>query len=589
MQSMRRSMRQLARGALALALLTTALWADAAQWVNVSGTTTVSNNVLQLTGGTVTAKAQVTNIAVTPGQQYTLTGQIKNSTGSVWTYIGLNNAGVITERGSNSASYVNMTPIVFTATASTVSVYGSFWQGQSGTGYVQNVELNGVSILTGTPGGGGDPGDGGAYSWTHVSGLTTVNGTTLELTGSAATARAEFVNVAVTPGSVYTVTGNVWNTTGYTYIGVVNGTQNFEQGGAATSSTAITPITFTAAGSTIRVYGSYWQGQTGKGFVNNVKLNDVALLGGGGDPGGGDPGGGTGNCAGTYTLCDDFDGTTLNSNLWYKLRKNWGGQIDANTSFNGGVLPENVAVSNGYLYLEGHGDLYTGPLKGINKNGTTRADGKKVGGGIASKAYLGSGTYEVRMKVLPHFGAVSTIWTFHYREYPSGTPEYVANSGSGGLWVSNHEIDIELPGRPAAAATNISFNYALFNTWLGERESPVEYTTGYTNTGLNNADGNFHVYKFEWRTGSAANRSDSYVKFYVDGVLKRTSTGLAAHVPYKKGRLWLANWFARNWAGSANFDTAHMIVDYVRFTAANDPNDVTQAESYPCDGLVGCQ
>lgn len=573
---------------LALACLVfTPLGAHAAQWAHVSGTTTQNGAVLELTGGPVTSKAQVTNIAVTPGQQYTLTGQVRNSTSAAWTYIGVNNAGVVTEQGRNTTTYASITPVTFVATTNTVSVYGSFWQGQSGTGYVQNVALNGVAILDGSTGGGGD-GPSGTYNWINVSGLTAVNNSVLELTGSSQRALAELQNVAVTPGTLYTVTANFRNTAGYTYIGVVNGSQIIERGGNQTSSTAISPISFVAAGSTIRIYGSYWQNQTGKGFLSNVNLNGVALVDG--DGGGGDGGGGTGNCAGTYTFCDDFDGTSLNPALWYKVRKNWGGQINGTaTSYNGGVLPENVSVGGGYLYLEGHGDHYTGPLLGINKNGTTRADGKKVGAAIASTEYFGSGTYEVRMKVLPHFGAVSTIWTFHYQEHDEGSPEYVANNGSGDYWISNHEIDIEMPGRPAAPASNISFNYALFNTWRGERESPAEYVTGYTNTGINNADGNFHVYKFEWRTGSAPNRNDSYVRFYVDGVLKRTLTGNAAFVPFKKGRLWLANWFARDWAGVANFDTSAMVVDYVRFTAANDPNDVSVAESYPCDGLVGCQ
>jgi hypothetical protein len=434
--------------------------AQTAQWVNVSGTTSQSGSVLILTGGATTAKAQVTNIAVTPGTQYTLTGQVMNSTGNSWTYIGVDNAGVVTEQGRNTTSYTAITPIVFTATGSTVSVYGSFWQGQTGTGYVENVALNGVAILSGSSGGGGGTGGGG---------------------------------------------------------------------------------------------------------------------------------GGTGNCAGTYTLCDDFNGTALNTSLWYFVQKNWGGQVSGSTSYNGGVLPANVSVSGGNLHLVGHGNLYTGPLLGINKDGSTRTDGTKVGAGIASLGYFGSGTYEVRMKVLPDFGAVSTMWTFNYQEFAPGTPEYIANNGTGDVWVSNHEIDVEMPGRPGAADTGISFNWALFNTWIGERDSPSEYTTGYTNTGINNADGNFHIYKFIWHTGSNPNHSDGSVQFYVYGVLNRTATGTAAHVPWKEGRLWLADWFANSWAGTANFDTAEMTVDYVRFTASNDPNDTVAAETYPCDGLVGCQ
>ena len=91
-------------------------------------------------------------------------------------------------------------------------------------------------------------------------------------------------------------------------------------------------------------------------------------------------------------------------------------------------------------------------MKGINKDRSLRADGKRVGGAIATKDYFGSGSYEVRMKVLPKFGVSSAIWTFHYQEYYPGHPEYVAKPvGAPDYYASNHEIDIEMPGRPGAA------------------------------------------------------------------------------------------------------------------------------------------
>lgn len=42
----------------------------------------------------------------------------------------------------------------------------------------------------------------------------------------------------------------------------------------------------------------------------------------------------------TDVFYDDFSGTTLDTNKWQIADKSWGGN-------NGGVVPENVSVSNG--------------------------------------------------------------------------------------------------------------------------------------------------------------------------------------------------------------------------------------------------
>ena len=84
--------------------------------------------------------------------------------------------------------------------------------------------------------------------------------------------------------------------------------------------------------------------------------------------------------------------------------------------YNGGVIPQNVSVQNGKLVLTGNGNLYQGDLKGVNKDGSQRADGKRTGAAIATKDYYASGSYEVVAKVSPEFGACSAIWTFEYEE-----------------------------------------------------------------------------------------------------------------------------------------------------------------------------
>ena len=413
-----------------------------------------------------------------------------------------------------------------------------------------------------------------ASEWVNTSGNTTQTGDILELVSDfTTTARAEIV-LDVVPGNTYTLYGKVKNSVSglKTYIGVNNGTENIEHYRDKTSYRDIAPIHFTAQGDTIIVYGSLWK-QQGDGFgsISKVTLGQpvLTLLASGET-------GGNGNCEGTYTFCDDFDDTSVDANKWYVLRKQWGGN-----NANGGVVEDNVSVSGGNLNLAGLGNYYDGSVTGINKDGSSRSDGKKTGGGIATKEYLGSGIYEVRMKALPDFGAVSTIWTFHYQEYYPADQEYIDNNGTGTYWASNHEIDIEIPGRPAAAHENFSFDYLLANVWQGEREN--EYDANYLNSG-DNADGLFHDYKFIWHTGG--NGETPRVEFYRDGLYLFTETD---YVPTKKGRLWLAVWFANGWAGDADFDTDTMAVDYFRFTAFNEPNDDDAPESFPCDGLIGCQ
>ena len=267
---------------------------------------------------------------------------------------------------------------------------------------------------------------------------------------------------------------------------------------------------------------------------------------------------------------DDFSSATLDSSKWLVAYRQWGG-ADAN----GGVIPQNVRVQEGKLIIEGHGDRYTGPLKGINKDRSLRADGKRVGGAIATKDYFGSGSYEVRMKILPKFGVSSAIWTFHYQEYYPGHAEYVAKPvGAPDYYASNHEIDIEMPGRPGAAHQDISFSRALFNTWTGENDD--EYRVDYNELSAPQDDGQFHTYRFDWHTGG--NGETARVDFYVDGVLEGTNF---EHIPTKKSRLWIAAWFPDGWAGTPDFDTDTLEVDWVRITPFNEPNDETAFESFP--------
>lgn len=149
------------------------------------------------------------------------------------------------------------------------------------------------------------------------------------------------------------------------------------------------------------------------------------------------------------------------------------------------MVPENVSIRDGKLILEAHGERYAGSVKGVGRD-----HGRKVGGCIATQKQFASGRYEARMKVAPVPGACSAIWTFYYRWRNDGEPE-------------NHEIDIELPGRPREAHREIGFDHALCNTFLTPER---KVTVGYTKLAAPQDDGKFHTYRFDWHTGGGAEK-----------------------------------------------------------------------------------
>ena len=132
----------------------------------------------------------------------------------------------------------------------------------------------------------------------------------------------------------------------------------------------------------------------------------------------------------------------LDADKRLRVEKNWGGTVAENgktVDYNCGVIADNVSVRDGNLILTGLGDQYEGKQRGINRGCTRRDNGKRCGGAIASKEYYSSGSCEIRAKIAPVLGCCSAMWTFEYEEDYSGDP----------LQITNHEIDIEFPGRDA--------------------------------------------------------------------------------------------------------------------------------------------
>ncbi len=262
---------------------------------------------------------------------------------------------------------------------------------------------------------------------------------------------------------------------------------------------------------------------------------------------------------------DDFSDTVLSSDKWLIAEKNWGGTVkeDGKTvDYNGGVISENISVHDGNLVITGYGNQYDGNIRGINRDGSRRNDGKRCGGAIATRDYFGSGSYEIRAKIAPVLGCCSAMWTFEYEEDYSGD----------NLKVTNHEIDIEFPGRDSK--DNIDLDYALCTTWITEEN----YITKSVNCG-EQTDGEYHTYRFDWHTGS--DTETPRVDYNFDGELAYTSYD---YIPTNESRLWLGLWFPRYWAGNPDFDTTEFLIDYVKITPFHESGDTPQNETYPDSG-----
>ena len=273
----------------------------------------------------------------------------------------------------------------------------------------------------------------------------------------------------------------------------------------------------------------------------------------------------SGNAVTEDVFFDDFDGTTLNTDNWLIAEKNWGGTIEKDgktIDYNGGVIPENVALQDGSLVLTGLGDQYEGPVRGIGRDLDRREDGKRCGGAIATREYFGSGSYEIRAKIAPVTGCCSAMWTFEYEEYHIGDD----------LKIINHEIDIEFPGRNEK--DEITLDHVLCTTWTTEDD----YKTKSVNCGPQ-TDGEYHTYRFDWHTGSDS--KTPRVEYYFDGELKYTSFEF---IPTNESRFWLGLWFPKNWAGTPDFDTTEFVIDYVKITPFHESGDTPQHESYSDHG-----
>ena len=313
---------------------------------------------------------------------------------------------------------------------------------------------------------------------------------------------------------------------------------------------------------------------------------------------------------------EDWSTGSIDPSKWYLLRKKWG-------AGNNGVTPTNVwigsEVVNGttqhILVCEAHGDRYQGAFTGAN------GEKARVGGVIVTKQFFASGRYEVVMKVgapsggntlMAPNGAVPAIWTYAYRwvetpankqtSYNAEVPLYNPNLKVSGAPATEYWSEIDFP----ELGKNGDFTHGGYNVFCQNRYEWKTFPIPPV------ADGQYHTYDMEWRTGlkPLSGIKDSQVierngcwwvqdktvpiNAYLGNPLKRLGnnvyaayTGLtvqnwvdgirvggnANKVPCMAGQLTLGVWLP-GWGGPAAWETAQVSFGPIKIWQYDDPGDV---------------
>jgi len=242
-------------------------------------------------------------------------------------------------------------------------------------------------------------------------------------------------------------------------------------------------------------------------------------------------------CNGSYIFCDDFNGTTIDTNKWTIA--------DLNIANKYPVRPENIALAT----IDDNGTAIT--VVDAMSFGDEHSAAPRQGGVLISNLRYGGGRYEVRMKNLPGPNGCSCIWNYYDSRYGTDAPQKRVYT----------EVDIEMPAHmespPRWARWRKIFG---FNTW-SKSDADHNGTFIQHKSTINPFDGQFHVLRFDWHDGSNGKRK---IVWYVDGIRQASTTG---HVSDAPAQLWVGTWPAP-WAGMTyNFNIEHLYIDWVRISA----------------------
>jgi hypothetical protein len=211
-------------------------------------------------------------------------------------------------------------------------------------------------------------------------------------------------------------------------------------------------------------------------------------------------GGGSGAPPGA-TLYDDFSKGSLDNSKW---------------------VPSNWGAPGGGTFVPSYLDFSTGMLRiKVTQTSNSRGGISSVGGELQSKNALGFGTYEWVMR------AASTSST------PKGSGYTVSGQiSSGFIFVNNSQTEIDSPEIEGQNPGTL-----WWTTWIS-----VNTKQSTSSQAPFAPENGFHSYKCVWTKTS--------IKFYVDGVLVSTHTGVVPQTPaYAMINHWGTN--STGWGGLA--------------------------------------
>lgn len=189
---------------------------------------------------------------------------------------------------------------------------------------------------------------------------------------------------------------------------------------------------------------------------------------------------------------DDFTGTALDGSKWYAVQH---GFVDNNEQQFYTDRPENVAVSNGFLWLTARRETYvgTGPWMGGQNKTSEYTSGKIESLGKAQFQY---GRFEARMKLPRGEGTWPAFWML-------GSNLFEPDVG----WPRCGEIDIMEHGGIQDVYTG-ALHTEAYNHTLGTQKVMGQPITTY--------DTQFHVYGVDW--------TPDHFAFHLDGQVFYTVT-----------------------------------------------------------------
>ncbi len=240
----------------------------------------------------------------------------------------------------------------------------------------------------------------------------------------------------------------------------------------------------------------------------------------------------------TTSWVENFDGTSLDTNLWSVSNYHYP-MGDVNNVHQGYFQPDRVSVSGGYLTIEltqEYGRVGTNPYGIISR-----------GGEISTKATYGYGTYQWRMR------ASSTSSS------PDRKGRVVRGQTSACFTYTNNaesELDLEVEGQYPDQLEIVTRH----NT--NPSQQPTEDMRTYTPADVSGMADGFKTYKMVWSAGE--------VQYYVDNEMVADHT---TNVPSAAGNIIISHWGtdSKEFGGLATVGiNRYLLVDWVSYTAPGD-------------------